>query len=220
MRKQQTAPQASFRHGTAVVMYVVAVVLLALPVYEWVLNAVPFYADPYDLPTALFNLPGRLFALVGFVLMFYQFVLGIRLPAFEKVFKRATNLRRHQTLGKIGFTLLLLHGVFMLSYDRGLTGEFFFDTYRIMGITALILLIAAAMAAWHFKALKLPRKVWKTLHLLAYIVFPVGFLHARGLGTELATSRVVDVLFITLFVLYCFLVAYRLYTVVRDQSRA
>ena len=210
MSNTGTGPQ----RAVAGVIYAVALVLVLLPVYEWVANAMPFYSDPYDLATGLFNLPGRVFVLVGFVLMFYQFVLGIRIPALERVFTRATNLRRHQTLGKIGFLLILLHGLFMLAYDRALVGRFLFDPYRVIGMVALVLLIVAVMAAWHYRALKLPRKVWKPVHMLAYVVFPLGFLHARTLGTELATSWVVNVLFSTLFVLYCVLVVYRIYIAV------
>ena len=214
MSEQQKASSgaAGRQRPAAGVIYAVAVALVFLPVYEWVANAVPFYADPYDISTAVFNLPGRLLALVGFVLMFYQFVLGIRIPAFERVFKRATNLRRHQTLGKIGFVLILLHGVSMLAYDWALAGRFLFDTYRVIGMVALALLIVAVMAAWQYKALKLSRRVWKPVHMLGYVVFPLGFLHARTLGTELATSWAVNALFSTLFALYCVLVVYRIYT--------
>ncbi len=212
MSSQKPASQTSSQRAAAAVIYIIAIVLLAVPVIEWVANAAPFYADPYDLALGLFNLPGRLFALVGFTLMFYQFILGVRIPALERVFSRATNLKRHQTLGKVGFILIVLHGIAILSYDWVLAGQFLFDLYRVLGMIALALLIIGVIPAWYFKKLKLPRKVWKTLHLSAYVVFPLGFFHARNLGTELATSWMVEGLFTILFVVFCLIVLFRLYT--------
>ncbi len=196
----------------AAIIYALAILFLALPVYEWFSNAWVMFAHGGDYPTMLLNLPARLFALVGFTLMFYQFVLGIRTPLFEKVFKRPVNLKRHRRLGKVGFILILLHGLFLMLYDYLLAGRLLFDTYRIYGMTALALLIIAVIAAWFFTPLKLSRKVWKSVHLLAYIVFPLGFLHGRNLGTEFATGEwTVNALFNGLFAVFVLLVIYQLY---------
>ena len=200
------------RPVAAIIIYALAVVFLALPIYEWLGNAWAVFAHGGDYPTMLLNLPARLFALVGFTLMFYQFVLGIRTPLFEKVFKRPVNLKRHRWLGKVGFVLILLHGLFLMLYDYLLAGQLLFDTYRIYGMIALSLLIIAVIAAWFFKPLKLSRKVWKGIHLAAYIVFPLGFLHGRNLGTEFATGEwTVNALFNGLFAVFVLLVVYRLY---------
>lgn len=197
----------------AVAIYAVAALFLILPMYEWITNAAFFLSPTPDWSMLLLNLPARLFALVGFVLMFYQFVLGVRTPLFEKVFNRATNLKRHRTLGKVGFVLILLHGLFMLAYEWLIANQIILDYYRVLGVTALILLIIAVVSAWFFKPLKLSRKAWKTIHLLAYFVFPLGFEHGRNLGTEFATGAwTVRGLFTGLFFVYCAIVLYRLYT--------
>ena len=188
--------------------------------YEWIGNAAFFYAETQDYTMLLLNLPSRLFALIGFVLMFYQFVLGIRVPILETVFSRATNLKRHRTLGKAGFVLILLHGVLMLGYDYSIADQFIFDRYRIIGLVALGLLIVGVLAAWFFKPLKLSRKTWKTVHLLAYVAFPLGFIHGRALGTEFATGRwTVSALFNGLLAVYVLLLIYRLYVYLELPKR-
>ncbi len=221
MNTTRTAPERADRRKSATavkpiatsVVYGPAILFLALPLYEWIGNAAFFYTETRDFTMLLLNLPSRLFALIGFVLMFYQFVLGIRLPILETVFSRATNLKRHRTLGKAGFVLILLHGVLMLAYDYSIADQLIFDRYRIIGMVALVLLIVGVLAAWFFKPLKLSRKTWKTVHLLAYVAFPLGFIHGRALGTEFATGRwTVSVLFNGLLAVYVLLLIYRLYS--------
>ena len=221
MNTTRTAPERADRRKSATavkpiaasVVYGPAILFLALPLYEWIGNAAFFYTETRDFTMLLLNLPSRLFALIGFVLMFYQFVLGIRLPILETVFSRATNLKRHRTLGKAGFVLILLHGVLMLAYDYSIADQLIFDRYRIIGMVALVLLIVGVLAAWFFKPLTLSRKTWKTVHLLAYVAFPLGFIHGRALGTEFATGRwTVSVLFNGLLAVYVLLLIYRLYS--------
>ncbi len=206
----------SGRDIAAAVIYLIAAVLLLLPVYEWLTNSYYFFLESREYALLLLNLPARLFALVGFVLMFFQFVLGMRLPAFEKVFSRAVNLKRHRALGKAGFILILLHGLMFLLYDYLVTGGLLFDPYRVVGMIALAVLIPAVIAAWHFKRLKLSRSTWRTLHLLAYVVFPLGFVHGRTLGVEFATGTwTVNALFSVLLAIYVLLLLYRLVVYLR-----
>ncbi len=200
----------------AVVVYTIALVMLALPVYEWMSNAWWFYQDGSDRVMMFINLPARLFALVGFLLMFFQFVLGIRNPVVEQVFNRATNLKRHRTLGKISFVLIMLHGLLIMTQDMIFAGRLLFDVYRVLGMLALLLLTAGVVAAWFYKPLKLSRTVWRRIHLTGYIVFPLGFIHSTNLGTEPATGRyTVYYLFSLWLVVYSILVVWKLYSVVR-----
>jgi len=197
--------------------YIVALALLVLPLIAWLENALPFYQAGGNLGFLLLQLPARLFALIGFVLMFFQFILGTRLPLWEKVVARAQNLKRHRTIGKIGFFLILLHGLMILIHDYISAGQLLFDTWRIVGIIALVLLIVAVIAAWFFRPLKLSRKAWRTIHLPAYVVFPLGFFHARALGTELATSPALDIQLLILFGIYCVILVYRIYVTLREK---
>lgn len=199
------------------IVYAIALAMLALPVYEWISNAWWFYQDGSDWVMMFINLPARLFALVGFLLMFFQFVLGIRNPVIEQVFNRATNLKRHRTLGKISFVLIMLHGLLVMTQDMIFAGRFLFDFYRVLGMIALLLLTAGVVAAWFYKPLKLSRAVWRRIHLTGYLVFPLGFIHSTNLGTEPATGRyTVYYLFSLWLVVYSILVVWKLYSVFRD----
>lgn len=210
---------ASKNPTAAAVIYVIAAVLFVLPIIEWAGN---FAGEVGPNPAWNFlNLPARLLALAGFVLMFYQFILGMRLPLFEKVFPRATNLKRHRTLGKVAFVLILLHAVMMAAFDYSMAGQFLFDTYRVLGLIAVICLVVGVIAAWFFKPLKLPRKVWRTLHLLGYVAFPLGFFHANTLGTEVLTGDLTVSLPFTAFVIiFAVLVLYRLFVYFRELAGA
>ncbi len=211
-------PRRSGRDVAAAVIYLIAAVLLLLPVFEWITNSYYFFLESREYALLLLNLPARLFALVGFVLMFYQFVLGMRLPVFEKVFSRAVNLKHHRTLGKAGFILILLHGLTFLLHDYLVAGRLLFDPYRVVGMVALAFLTPAVIAAWHFKRLKLSRNTWRTLHLFAYVVFPLGFIHGRNLGAEFATGTwTVNALFSVLLAIYVLLLLYRLAVYFRGQ---
>lgn len=190
-------------------LLLVAVVLPLIPLYAWGQEALMVYQASDHLPTLLLYYPGRAAALLGFVLMFYQFVLGVRLPFMERFFKRYVTIKRHRTLGKIGFLLVLLHGVFMLVYETAMAGTLFLDLARVIGLAALVLLSAAVVAAWFSKPLKLSRKTWLRIHFLGYLVFPLAFIHALMLSPTMAGSEAVAFLFFTLFGAYVLIVAYR-----------
>ena len=173
---------------------------------------------PLDATYVGLYLPARAFALVGFVLMFYQFVLSAHLPPLERVWKRYKLIGTHRTIGKVGFLLMLLHGVIMLTYDLVLMGQIVLYTEKTLGLIALILLIVAVVAAWFFKPLKLSLKVWRAIHLLAYIVFPLVFYHGLSIGTTVNSARPVYWLFVVLFVGYALLVVYRIVRVFTERS--
>ncbi len=200
-------------------LFAVAVLLPLLPMYAWGQEALMVYQASDHLPTLLLYYPGRAFALLGFVLMFYQFVLGVRLPFMERFFKRYVTIKRHRTLGKIGFLFILLHGVFMLVYETAMAGTLFLDLARVVGLAALVLLSAAVIAAWFSKSLKLSRKTWLRVHYLGYLVFPLAFIHALMLSPTMAGSTAVSVLFSTLFGAYVLIVAYRLSLLFASSSK-
>jgi DMSO/TMAO reductase YedYZ heme-binding membrane subunit len=156
-----------------------------------------------SLPFALY-LVARAFALVGFVLMFYQFIITARLPFMEAIFKRPNMIKTHRTLGKIGLILVLVHGIILFSMDP----TFYFE--KNLGIIGLALLTVAVIAAWFFKPLKLKLKTWRAIHLAAYLVFPLGFAHALLLGSTVNSARPVYWLFAVLFAVYCLVVVNRL----------
>ncbi len=156
--------------------------------------------------------PARAFALIGFALMFYQFVIGARLPIVEKVIdKRANLLKSHRTLGKWGGVLMLLHGVLLLIYDLYEAGQILFNFGKLLGVIGLFLILAAVIAAWWFKPLQFKYDTWKKIHLLAYIVFPIIFVHAFLLGGTLSQSIPTRVMFSAMFAVYLAIVGFKLF---------
>lgn len=207
------------------VIIVVAVVLPLVPAAEWVLSLVRDVSELAALPDvsvplslALVYYPARIFALIGFTLMFYQFLLSGRLPALENLFNRAALIRRHRSLGKVGFTLVLLHGLLLLLFDLIDHGAIIFTWEKLLGIAALFLLIMAVIAAWHFKALQFSLKTWRRFHIAAYFVFPLAFVHAVHIGTVAGEFGPTQILFSLFLLVYLFVAARRIVTVVKERG--
>ncbi|TVQ40529.1 MAG: hypothetical protein EA384_03080 [Spirochaetaceae bacterium] len=192
-------------------LVVAAILLPLIPVVYWTVSVATEFAAADQIVAILWVYhPARLLALVGFVMMFYQFVLGTRLPVMESVAPRAKLLTQHRSLGKAGFILILVHGVIMLSADLIDYRRVIFNLPKLLGITALFLLIIAVIASWFFKPFKFQYNTWKKMHLLAYLVFPLAFFHAIMLGTTVRGYIAVRVLFVVLMLVYTAILVYRL----------
>ena len=198
-----------------IVVLVLAVLVPLLPLGVWASHAIEGFAEAGDRLAVFFYFPARAFALVGFVLMFYQFVLSARMSILEHVFSRPNLVKTHRTLGKIGFTLILLHGMLMIATDFADFGALIFTWQKLIGMIAFFLLAIGVLAAWFFKPLDFNVKTWRKIHLLAYIAFPLVFLHAITIGLTLRQSRPITVLFTMLFAWYLAMVATRLFGAAR-----
>ncbi len=201
------------------VVVALAVALPLLPVSVWAHSALPIYRSMWHGPMLLLYLPARMLGLVGFVMMFYQFVMAARLPLIERAFTRAVIYRRHRTLGKIGFLLILAHGTAMLGFDLIMAGELLLDRSKTFGVIALALLTVAVAAAIFWKPLKLSNKQWMRIHRLAWVAFPLAFYHAVTIGTTINTSTAVLGLFYAMGAIYLLLLARRLKTTLRPRRR-
>ena len=182
-------------------------------------EALQMYAMGLDAAFLGLYLPARLLALIGLVLMFYQFVLASRLSFMERLYRRGSLLKAHRTVGKIAYLLVLLHGVAMLAFDLVVVGEIFLFTEKTLGLIALVGLSAAVVAAWFFKPLKLSLRQWRAIHLLTWLVFPIVVLHALALGTTTNSVPLVRALFTALLVGYVALLLYR-FNRLRRETKA
>ncbi len=206
------------------VIIVVAVILPLIPAAEWVVSLVRDVSELAALPDvsiplslALVYYPARVFALIGFTLMFYQFLLSARLPALERLFNRAALIRRHRSLGKIGFLLILVHGLLLLLFDLIDHGAIVFTWEKLLGIAALFLLIMAVIAAWHFRALQFSLKTWRRFHIAAYFVFPLAFVHAVSIGTVAGEFGPTQLLFSLFLLVYLLVAVRRIVTIVQER---
>ncbi len=204
------------------VILTLAVLLPLIPVTEWIISGVRDFSNLGDaqLPLSLVVVyyPARVLALVGFVLMFYQFLLSARLPILQQVFKQPNLIKTHRSLGKVGFVLMLLHGLMMLLTDLVDYGMVVFTLGKLLGIIALFLLITAVVAAWWLRPLQFSLNTWKRIHLLAYIVFPLAFFHAIMIGTVAGRWTPTRVFYILFFAIYLYVAIRKLISAARGEA--
>lgn len=204
-----------------------AVLLPLLATAEWLYSVIVDLAqlgsgEAGRLPLSLLLVyyPARFMALLGFTLMFYQFILSARLPLLEALYKRAELIKRHRSLGKTGFMLMLVHGLFMLLFDLLEQGALSFTLEKILGISALFLLIIGVVAAWQAKALDFKLKTWKLFHLALYVVLPLAFVHAISIGTVAGRFGPTQIVFFLYLLVYGYLLARRLRGYFREKRQA
>jgi DMSO/TMAO reductase YedYZ heme-binding membrane subunit len=194
-----------------IIILILAVLVPLLPLGVWASQTIQGFAEAGDRLAVYLYFPARAFALIGFVLMFYQFVLSARMSFLEHVFTRPNLVKTHRTMGKIGFILVLLHGILMIATDFADFGALLFTWQKLIGMVALFLLTIGVIAAWFFKQLDFNVKTWRKIHLLAYVAFPLVFVHAITIGLTLRQSLPVTILFTMLFAWYVAMVAVRLF---------
>ncbi len=204
---QRPAPQKR----PPMTIIIIAILIPLVPAGFWINNLAAMMPGPLQSAGLGFYMLARLLGLLGFVLIFYQFVLTARLPFLEARLKRPKMVKTHRTLGKAGFVMVLLHGVVMLLLDPTLYLE------NTLGLIGLILLVVAVIAAWFFRPLKLSLKTWRAIHLLAYGVLPLVFIHAISLGSTVLAHRPVWWLFVAMFAGYCLIVVYRIVRLFRER---
>ncbi len=199
------------RSPATVVIAMVAIASHLVPLGFWLHSVIPMM--PGSARSAFFGLflLARVFGLLGFVLMFWQYVLSSRIPFLETVLKRPVMLKQHRVLGKIGFLLILSHGVILLSLDP------FLFLAKTLGLFALVILTIAVVAAWFCKPLKLNFKTWSRMHLAAYLVLPLVFIHALNLGSTVIGYRPVYFLFVVLFALYVLIATHRVFRLAGEK---
>ena len=204
------------------VILTLAFLLPVIPVVEWIISGVRDFSNLGDvqLPLSLIVIyyPARVLALVGFVMMFYQFLLSARLPVLQAVFKQPNLIRTHRSLGKVGFILMLLHGLMMLLTDLVDYGAVVFTVGKLLGIVALFLLIMAVVAAWWLRPLQFSLKVWKGFHVLAFFVFPLAFVHAITIGTVAGVWSPTRIVFIIFFGVYLYVAGRKIVSLARGES--
>lgn len=134
---------------------------------------------------------GSVIGLVGAVVLWWQYVLGIR-PILGRVNPDwAWTNERHRNLGIYGFLLICLHPVLMLVAYRAdlsvLSGTDLSVPFRFwvaMGQIAFLLLAVI----WVTSAIargKLGYRTWKYIHFASYPILPLVFVHAPNIGTLL-----------------------------------
>ncbi|MDW7650202.1 MAG: ferredoxin reductase family protein [Bacillota bacterium] len=116
----------------------------------------------------------RLFAAMGFLFFFVQFVLASRIKLLEKGFGQDKMIGLHRLLGRIALGFLLLHPFFFFLYQGEVVVE---NVFRVIGIVILLGLIVTAAVASLYKKLNLPYELWLHVHKVNYVLFPLVLIH-------------------------------------------
>jgi predicted ferric reductase len=121
-----------------------------------------------------------LFAVLGFLFFFLQFLLSTHHPVVEKGFGLDKMILKHRHVGRIAMGFLLLHPVFFFLF-RG--GVFVRGTSMTIGLIVLLgLVVTASLASLH-KILGFPYELWLNVHKANYALFPLAFVHVFNQAT-------------------------------------
>ncbi len=120
----------------------------------------------------------NLSAIIGMIFLFVQFLLSVRVKFLEDGFGLDKMLFIHKKYsGRIAVAAFTVHGG-LVFYSQWLRlGRLNLSTFVLVGLIVLIALFMTAGLASTYKLLKIPYEVWRNIHLVNYLIFPVAMLH-------------------------------------------
>lgn len=133
----------------------------------------------------------RLAGLLGFTILLLQSITAARWKWIERGIGLDRMMRWHRLTGISATILLVTHLILFLIYYGAFGADIALSLitpglkYETLGLTALILLLFTVVFALTRKTLHLPYHWWKRLHLLAYVIGILSFIHAWFLGSDL-----------------------------------
>lgn len=181
----------------------VIVIILVLTIIIWA-SAIDF--EPLSL--GYLRHFGLLFAAVGLVLIFMQFVFVSRIKAIENGFGLDRMLRWHRFFGRSGLGFLWLHAVLIVLFRLIKFGDLFLSTFIWVGVAALLGFSVTAMLASSYKKLGLLYEIWRNIHLFNYLLFPFVLVHVFYFSVGAGSSFLL--IWILLAVFCAFLIVYRI----------
>lgn len=183
----------------------VMAVFVAVPVVLWagtLWQGMPALAYLYA--------TGRLLALVGFISVFFQFVLSAKIKWIERNIGLDKLFGIHKTSGLIGLTFILIHPIPLTLTDL-LAGRIPSITLpKLVGASSLLIFVIGASSAVLYSKLRLKYETWKAIHTANYVALPLGFVHSLVLGSDLSRGSLRTFWFILAF-LYLAVLAHKLW---------
>jgi predicted ferric reductase len=161
-------------------LYGLMAIGLGFPALCWALALVP------GLPRSVYLYElGRLFALMAFVLIFFQYLLSSRVKVFERGIGLDFQFRIHKICGVVILVLILAHPTSIIISEKLQGYGSPMGLVKLIGVINLIILIVAVAVAVLYNKLHLSYEGWKRIHRIAYALFPLGFVHSFFLGSSL-----------------------------------
>ncbi len=150
---------------------------------------------------------GLLFAAFGLVLIFLQYVFVSRIKFIEAGIGLDRMLRWHRIMGRVGLAGLTVHAVLIVLYRFTVFGELFPTTFIWIGLIALFGFMVTASLASLYKTIGIAYEIWRNIHLLNYVLFPLALVHVFY---HTVSGSALFYFWILLAVLYAALIIYRL----------
>lgn len=191
-----------------VIALVLMTLALAFPTIIWALMLEPHLGENAHFGY-IFD-AARLFALIAFVLFFIQFLLASKVRFLERGLGLDRLIHFHRNIGIAAFILAFLHGesIAIMSVIR--TGAPPQNPFVFMGFIANFLLIITTVVALFYKPFRIRYEIWRWIHRVNYVVFPLIFVHSMAVGRTIRYNRAAQVYWVILGVLFLALIAYRI----------
>lgn len=148
-----------------------------------------------DFSLNLYKFLAKAGSLCGTVLLIWQCLLGYRLFGGRMVRDFISLLNWHKTIGQYAFFLIVLHPIFITAYylekkhinPFSFSNGFVFDSCVAVGIAILLILLAIVVTSV-FAREKMNFKSWYGVHITAYAVVLLIFLHSYPIGQTIGET--------------------------------
>ncbi|MFC1713330.1 ferric reductase-like transmembrane domain-containing protein [Candidatus Poribacteria bacterium] len=190
-------------------------VILRIIMFGFIVLSVVFWARKLasGLPASSYIYDAsRVMALVGFVIILFQYVLSSRINLIERDIGLDKLFLEHRRHGVIGLALIFLHPVLLYTsaFMQG-HNPFIFPLLKVVGIVAFCVLMVTALAAMLYGRIRMKYGTWKNIHRASYIILPLGFIHSFFMGSDIAGSQTLKIFWIVMACIYIIVVAYRVW---------
>lgn len=162
------------------VFLILAGLCLAVAVASWVRTLVGGLPWPVYLQEV-----GGLLALLGFILLFFQYVLISRIKFIEKGIGLDRLIGMHMGLGVLILLTVTLHPLLIFISERLQGYSMPIGFMKILGVIALLTIWVTAGSALIYGRISLRYESWKRIHRAGYIVLPLALFHSLFLGSTL-----------------------------------
>lgn len=166
-------------------------------------------------PESQLYLLARMWGLIGTMIMWWQFMLGIRdlVTKFIPDLVWVNNL--HKFMGRYGFIAILLHPTFIFLHYAGIGVNILipklendFDFYRLMGTLGFAILAFVWLTSAILRS-RIKFRPWKQIHLFIYASLALILFHGLNIGLTLNTNSNLRSYWLFLTGAFVFAVIYR-----------
>lgn len=176
-----------------------------------------FYLDPWQsfFEVNTFRTAAKICAFTGTVLLFWQFVTGVRGITARFIPDLPWLMEVHKFTAKLGLILIVMHWLLVWAYQyfRGFSLSFIGfssarEVYISIGIFALLIMALIVATSLFFRS-RIGYRTWKQIHNLGYLVLPLGLVHTLGTGS-VTQETYLDLFWWFLAGIFTFMAGYRL----------